>query len=84
MSSDPPFVGRSSLLPPAQPISAVELAEVLDLHERWCASGGSDGRCADLFNRALAGIDLSGKTLSRAKLECCDLSRASLAGANLG
>jgi len=72
----------------AQPISLIDLAEILDQHRQWVESGGEAGARAELngvnLSKAdLTGVNLQGASLQRANLSGADLSMANLRGANL-
>src|SRR5262245_13966776 len=72
----------------SQPISLIDLAEILDQHRQWVESGGEAGARAELngvnLSKAdLTGVNLQGASLQRANLSGADLSMTNLRGANL-
>jgi uncharacterized protein YjbI with pentapeptide repeats len=74
--------------PTYTPLEAGKLAALLAAHDRWIASGGSEGRRLDLEfagldEAPLAGCDLSGARLRRCRFRGADLSRARLDMADL-
>ena len=83
---------------PVESDSTETLDEILSEHEGWVASDGKQGKRADLSERNLSGLDLSGRSLatisfansnlknvnlSRSVLAACDFSNANLRSADL-
>ena len=62
-------------------ISAEELAKILMDHELWLKVEG--GKCADLSDTNLKGVDLSNNDLTSANLNNANLSNANLSNARL-
>ena len=63
-------------------ISARILEQILHSHAQWL-NGIDGGRCADLNNALLHGVNLRGANLRNANLHGVDLSDANLQGADL-
>jgi uncharacterized protein YjbI with pentapeptide repeats len=76
-------VEQSEAPAPAGKAEADGLPRVLDDHALWVASGGREGRRADLSDADLSGASLAGRDLSRALLTGVDLSGADLSEAVL-
>ena len=81
-------VAPVSTEPEAEPVSRLELSEILERHREWADSGGESGRQADLSRSHLEGadltdVDLRGALLNRTILTSADLLLADLQGASL-
>jgi hypothetical protein len=62
---------------------AVDVARVLDQHQTWLASKGTEGKRAFLAGEDLSGRDFTGVDLSSADLRDCNLTDAILNETNL-
>lgn len=60
-----------------------KLQRILNKHEKWLASDGKNGECADLRGYDLQGADLKGVNLREVILRGGDLQKVNLTGANL-
>ena len=59
-----------------RPPATMDLGPILGEHGTWLASGGKEGKRADLTGKDLHGADLAGANLANANLQDADLSDA--------